>query len=142
MIRKLENRDINEVLSIWLEASFIAHHFIPKHFWESQVEPMKNLYIPHSETWVYEENEKILGFVSLNKGELAAIFIDPSQQKKGIGKALLTQARSLREKLTLKVFKENTAAKAFYLKQGFVVTSEQTDPMTGHPELVMTWEKA
>jgi len=42
MIRKLESRDIERVLEIWLEASVKAHDFIDKSYWESQIEKSKS----------------------------------------------------------------------------------------------------
>ncbi|NMV23502.1 GNAT family N-acetyltransferase, partial [Vibrio parahaemolyticus] len=46
MIRKYNENDMDSVLEIWLNASVKAHDFISAEFWESQLENMRNIYIP------------------------------------------------------------------------------------------------
>ncbi|QDC95498.1 N-acetyltransferase [Vibrio furnissii] len=138
MIRKYNENDMNSVLDIWLNASVKAHAFISPEFWESQVENMRNIYIPASETYVYEVESKVVGFYALYENSLAAIFVSPELQGKGIGKQLLSHAKTQRAELSLAVYKENQASYQFYLSQGFKVLSEQLDEHTGHPEYTMS----
>ncbi|EGQ8015503.1 N-acetyltransferase [Vibrio cholerae] len=137
MIRKYNSNDLDSVMEIWLEASVKAHDFVPAYFWESQVESMRNIYIPAAEVFVYEIESKIVGFYALYENNLAAIFVFPAFQGKGIGKQLLSHAKAQREILSLSVYKENQASYQFYLSQGFTVISEQMDEHTGHPEYTM-----
>lgn len=138
MIRKFGGSDIDPVLDIWLIASIKAHYFVEASFWESQVENMRNIYIPSSETYVFEINSKVVGFYSLNENNLAAIFVSPEFQGRGIGKQFISHAKKQRDRLTLSVYKENEASCKFYLSQGFSVVSEQTDGHTGHQEYAMS----
>lgn len=138
MIRKYNENDMNSVLDIWLNASVKAHAFISPEFWESQVENMRNIYIPASETYVYEVESKVVGFYALYENSLAAIFVSPELQGKGIGKQLLSHAKTQRAELSLAVYKENQASYQFYLSQAFKVLSEQLDEHTGHPEYTMS----
>lgn len=137
MIRKFKESDMNIVLDIWLSASINAHNFVEQSFWKSQVDNMRNIYIPASETYIFEEDTKVLGFYSLNKNILAAIFVSPEHQGNGIGKKLITHAKGQRDGLTLNVYKENVPTYKFYLSQGFIVLSEQADKHTGHQEYTM-----
>ncbi|SIP95689.1 N-acetyltransferase [Marinobacterium stanieri] len=137
MIRPRTDRDIEAILDIWLQASIKAHDFVPDEFWEAQVDDMRTLYIPASETFVFEQNADVVGFYSLNEDRLAAIFVLPEQQGQGIGKQLLDHAKTQRPSLTLSVYTENETACAFYLSQGFEVVSEQIDEDTGCPEYTM-----
>jgi len=132
VIRRYNENDMDSVLEIWLNASVKAHDFISAEFWESQVENMRNLYIPASETYVYETESKVVGFYALYENSLAAIFVSPELQGKGIGKQLLSHAKAQRALLSLCVYKENKASYQFYLSQGFKVVSEQSDEHTGH----------
>lgn len=75
---------------------------------------------------------KVVGFYALYESNLAAIFVEPDLQGKGIGKQLLNHAKSQRVMLILSVYKENQASYKFYLSQGFKVVSEQLDDHTGH----------
>ncbi|WP_149982429.1 N-acetyltransferase [Pseudoalteromonas rhizosphaerae] len=137
MIRKYNSNDLDLVIEIWLEASVKAHNFVSADFWESQVESMRNIYIPASEVFVYEIESKIVGFYALYENNLAAIFVLPAFQGKGIGKQLLSHAKAQRAILSLSVYKENQASYQFYLSQGFRIVSEQLDEHTGHPEYTM-----
>ncbi|OEA00822.1 N-acetyltransferase [Vibrio parahaemolyticus] len=138
MIRKHNSNDLDSVLEIWLEASVKAHDFVPADFWGSQVENMRNIYIPASEVFVYEIESKIVGFYALYESTLAAIFVFPEFQGKGIGKQLLSHAKAQRAILSLSVYKENQASYQFYLSHGFTVVSEQRDEHTGHLEYTMS----
>ncbi|HHG3517599.1 TPA: N-acetyltransferase [Vibrio parahaemolyticus] len=138
MIRKYNSNDLDSVLEIWLEASVKAHDFVPADFWESQVESMRNIYIPASEVFVYEIESKIVGFYALYESALAAIFVFSEFQGKGIGKQLLSHAKAQRAILSLSVYRENQASYQFYLSQGFAVVSEQLDEHMGHPEYTMS----
>lgn len=138
MVREYDENDLDSVLEIWLDASVKAHDFILAEFWESQVENMRNIYLPASEIYVYEMDSKVVGFYALFESSLAAIFVVPELQGKGIGKQLLNHAKNQRTMLTLSVYKENQTSYQFYLSQGFRVVSEQLDKHTGHPEYTMS----
>jgi len=139
MIREYRQADLDQILEIWLSASIKAHNFIAPEFWESKVNDMRDLYIPASETFIAESQGTMAGFYSLYGDNLAAIFVAPDLQGKGIGTALLDDAKKRRECLQLTVYKENVPSVKFYEKQGFVFVSEQMDEHTGHPELVMEY---
>src|SRR5699024_12611470 len=78
--------------------------------WESQIEEMKEKYIPMSETHVITNQTKIIGFISMVEGYLAALFIDVAYQNNGAGKELLNFEKRRRNKIRLKVYKENLSA--------------------------------
>ena len=138
MIRLLQPKDLDSVLQIWLDASLIAHDFIDAAFWQSQVENMRNLYLPASQTFVIERQSTVVGFYSLLEQQMAALFVAPDCQGQGIGKRLMAHARTQRPVLTLAVYKNNTASCQFYLSQGFVVTHEQVDEHSGQAEYWMS----
>ena len=55
MIRKLEDKDIDKVMNIWLESTIKAHDFISKEYWESNYDTVKEVYIPIADSFIYEE---------------------------------------------------------------------------------------
>lgn len=130
---------MERVLDIWLQASIAAHDFIPRQFWEGNLESMREIYLVQAETYVYETDGIIQGFLSLDEERVAALFVAPSMQRQGIGKKLLDKAKAIREKLSLTVYSENTRAAGFYQTCGFRPVAEQTDPHTGRQEVIMTW---
>lgn len=137
MIRPFRPSDMDAVLAVWLEASLAAHDFIPASFWESNVAAMRDLYLPKAETHVHEEDGAVTGFLCLDNDRLAALFVDPRAQGRGIGSRLLDTAKGLRRHLRLTVYERNSRAVAFYARHGFAVTGRQVDESTGEHELIM-----
>jgi putative acetyltransferase len=137
MIREYTKPDIDQILAIWLSSSIEAHNFIKPGFWKSKVNDMRDVYIPASETFVYESDGQIAGFYSLYGNNLAAIFVAPDSQGKGMGTVLLDDAKKRRESFQLTVYKENVPSVKFYEKHGFIPLGEQFDEHTGHLEIMM-----
>lgn len=139
MIRAFQSTDMNDVLDIWLRASIEAHGFVDRGFWESKVDDMRETYIPASDTYVFMEDSIIKGFFSLRGDTLAAMFVTPDFQGKGIGRKLMKKAKSLRKKMDLTVYRENPGSIGFYRKCGFVTIKERVDERTGHIEILMEY---
>lgn len=140
MIRTLQNKDINEVARIWLNSNIQAHDFIPSQYWHDQYEMVKEE-ISKVEVYVYEDNNKILGFVGLSENYLAGIFIRQDVQSKGIGKTLMNFVKGIKEQINLSVYQKNERAIKFYQREGFVIQSENIDHYTNEKEYRMIWKK-
>ena len=141
MIREYTQPDADVTVSIWLNASIEAHNFIPQSYWENKVDDMKNIYLPNSNTFVYEQENQIIGFISLIDDYLAAIFVSPQYQNIGIGKELMNHVKSKKEELLLKVYIKNKSSVEFYKRQGFRIIGEQQDEDTVEMEYKMKWSK-
>lgn len=141
MIRAYKENDIDILIDIWYKGSLQAHDFIDSGYWESQIEEMKEKYIPMSETHVITNQTKIIGFISMVEDYLAALFIDVAYQNNGAGKELLNFEKGQRDKIQLKVYKENLSAVRFYEKNGFIIKKELTDEQTNRQEYLMEWYK-
>lgn len=139
MIRAFSSTDMEEVLNIWLSASVRAHDFVEPDFWAARLDDMRNIYLPSSETYVYEADGKIKGFFSLHEQTLAAIFVAPEYQGEGIGQQLMAKAKALRPRLTLEVYEANRKSVEFYRLCGFAKVAAKMDPHTGHRALVMEY---
>ncbi|WP_212630955.1 N-acetyltransferase [Pseudomonas sp. KB-10] len=141
MIRLYHPADSDAVLDLWLKASILAHDFVPESFWREQLPAMRDLYLPQAETLVLEEKGQVLGFASLHEQRLAALFVSPDAQGRGLGRRLLDEAKRRRDSLELGVYRANTRAVAFYRAGRFVTVNETRDPHTGQPELTMRWSR-
>ncbi|MDW8544590.1 MULTISPECIES: GNAT family N-acetyltransferase [Staphylococcus] len=141
MIRAYKENDIGILIDIWYKGSLQAHNFIDSGYWESQMEEMRGKYIPMSETHVITNQIKIIGFISMVEDYLAALFIDVAYQNNGAGKELLNFEKEQRNKIQLKVYKENLSAVRFYEKNGFIIKKELTDEQTNKQEYLMEWTK-
>lgn len=139
-IRNYKEADLEEMVEIWYDASVVAHSFIPASFWTSQKSAMKEKYLPLAENFVFEEKGRVTGFISLVGDRVCALFVAPEMQGKGIGRTLLERAKTLKGKLSLKVYRENENAFHFYKKCGFVPAREELDELTGSVQILMKWE--
>lgn len=142
-IRPATDTDIPQLVEVWERGSLIAHDFIPATYWRGQREAMAEQYLPAAETYVIvaSDGERPAGFLSLMDSRVAALFIEPEAQGRGLGRELLRHAMSLRDSLDLQVYQKNESAIKFYKRQGFVVTDSCTDPNTGEAEYVMAWSQ-
>ena len=119
MIRKHTPKDLNAILDIWYQASTLAHPFLDDTFVEQVKTAMRDMYVPGSETWVYEDNNKIVGFISMMDNEIGGLFVLPNHHSKGIGTQLVNFIKPLHNSLEVEVFDKNTIGRAFYDKYGF-----------------------
>lgn len=144
MIREATSLDIDRIIDIWLGTSLLAHDFIAADYWIGNQEAMRNQYIPSCKTYVYEDNEsgEVLGFVSMNEGYLAAIFVTPAFQGKGIGRELLNYVKNISPVITLSVYSKNTPSIHFYKREGFRQMEERLDRNTNEYEWVMKYDSS
>ncbi len=140
VIKKFEKKDIDDVIRIWEKENIKAHKFIPKEYWKSNYNYVKEA-LPNAEVYVYINKGKIVGFVGLDNNYIEGIFIDTNNQCNGIGTALLNKVKENKSNLTLNVYKKNKNAINFYKKNGFVITSENIEEHTNEVEYTMTWNK-
>ncbi|WP_018592445.1 N-acetyltransferase [Terrisporobacter glycolicus] len=108
MIRNIESKDIDKIMAIWLKSTIKAHDFIDEGYWNNNYNTVKNVYIPMSDTFVYEDKENIKGFISIINSEfIGALFVGIDCQGNGVGKKLIDYAMNKYKKLNLAVYKDN-----------------------------------
>ena len=135
MIRKYEEKDIDELLDAWYSASKVAHPFLSEEYFEQERKKFTHRNIQETETWVYEKDSKVVGFITLMNELIYAFFVDTDFQRIGIGRVLMEHAKSLRTFLELYVFKENKIGRNFYDKCGFIKVAEHLHEETGFMQL-------
>ena len=146
-IRKMRDADIQQVQRIarttW-NATYegiiplvVQNNFLDSHYSD---ESMK-LRMERSVLYVAEFEGKIAGFANFSpvrvggKVELAAIYVDPECQGKGIGTALLQQAINELpgiQEIYVNVEKENKIGINFYKAKGFEIVKEFEEQFDGH----------
>ncbi|MCA9926278.1 MAG: GNAT family N-acetyltransferase [Anaerolineales bacterium] len=135
MLRKYQTEDLEDVLTVWATASAIAHPFLSTAFLAGERHNIATLYLPNSETWVWEAEGRAAGFISLLGNEVGGLFVDPALHRMGIGQALMDHARTLHGDLEVEVFKANLIGRRFYEKYGFVLMHELIHEETGQAAL-------
>ncbi len=138
MIRRFRNEDADSVMHVWLDANMQAHSFIPQEFWKSNFEYAKEQ-ILKAETYVYEKDGAVLGFIGLNGSYIEGLFVRKEYRTLGIGTALLDFVKEKKSSLLLHVYCQNTGAVDFYIKNSFSVKEKLSDAPAD--EYVMLWEK-
>lgn len=137
-IRKLKNEEIDKVMEIWKLSTIKAHNFIEKEYWENNYDLVKDVYIPKSETFVYDDGQEIRGFISIIHDQfIGALFINIDCQGLGLGSKLIDYVSSKYGKLGLAVYKDNEGAVKFYKKKGFKIIAEQQNEDSGFNEYIM-----
>ena len=124
MIRKHVENDLESIMKVWQESSTLAHPFLNATFVEKVRTDMRNLYIPNSDTWVYENDQGIIGFISMIDEEIGGLFVLPQNHSSGIGTKLVNYVSEFNEKLEVEVFEKNEIGRAFYNKYGFKLMKE------------------
>ena len=137
MLRASRSDDMDEIVEIWLLASLQAHDFVDASCWWQAQEDLRTRYLDHARIWVFEERGELLGFMALVEDYLAALFVRPDRQGRGVGHALLQEAKRQGASLHARVFVENDQAVRFYRRHGFRIGNEVSDPLTGHPQYEM-----
>ena len=138
-IRRLKQQEITEVVALWYNVSLDAHFFISPDYWKKNKITMEKKYLPKSETYIAIENDDILGFISMRKNNLAALFVNTTLQGQGIGAKLLDYIKKRRKTIQLTVYKKNLRAIKFYQNQGFSIINERKDEKTDEIEFIMEW---
>lgn len=142
MIRNLKNDDIDIVMELWKNSTIEAQNFIPDSYWLENYDNVKNKYLPNSDTYVYEEDGEIKGFVSLIENIfIGGLFIRVDSQREGIGSVILDFLKERNDKLQLTVYDKNERAMKFYLKSGFKILNTEIDKKTREKEHLMEWRR-
>ena len=124
MIRRHIENDLERIMKIWEESSTLAHPFLDTTFVEKVKMDMRHIYIPGSETCVFEIDELVVGFISMFDDEIAGLFVLPEYHSKGIGTKLVNYVNEFHKKLEVEVFEENKIGRSFYDTYGFKLDKE------------------
>ena len=96
---------------------------------------MRNIYMPNSETWIFENESGILGFISMMDNEIGGLFVLPKNQTNGIGTKLVNFVSDFNDNLEVEVFERNIIGRAFYDKYGFILINNFNHEESGEKVL-------
>ncbi|WP_421355863.1 N-acetyltransferase [Pseudocitrobacter faecalis] len=141
MIRKWTAKSLDPVLTLWLESTTFAHPFIDELYWHDSLALVRDVYLPAAQTWVWEENDTLLGFISVMDNQfVGALFVAPQALHRGIGSALLNEVKQRYPMLSLEVYQKNGRAVNFYHALGFRIEDGAWQEETKHPTWIMRWQ--
>jgi putative acetyltransferase len=124
LIRKYKTDDTDDLVVIWDNAEALAHPFLSAEVRDQLRKDMRNMYLPNAETWVLEDGRAPVGFIAMAGNEISGLFLETSQQGKGMERQVVDHVVFLKGPLTAEVFKDNKIGLPFYDGHGFAVTGE------------------
>lgn len=141
MIRQSRPEEINALITLWLASTTQAHPFISPDYWLESESIVRQVYLPQARTWVYVEQERIVGFISiLDERFIGALFVTEPFFGRGIGSALIGHAQQHFPELSLEVYQENRRAVDFYQRRGFQIAEPAWQEETQHATWIMSWK--
>ncbi len=90
------------------------------------------------------EPGRVLGFIARQDEDVQALYVAGFARRRGVGKALLEQAKACCARLGLWTFQANTGARRFYRREGFR-EDRRTDGAGNDeklPDVHLAWERA
>ena len=112
------------------------------HFFYEDVTYFRDNILVENTVWVVDdEQDRPLAFMAINNDFIDQIFVHPDHWRQGIGEALIRFARTLSpQHLWLYTLQDNVNARAFYEKNGFVVTKLGiSPPPDNEPDVKYEW---
>jgi GNAT superfamily N-acetyltransferase len=120
-IRRAEPTDGDAVAAVFVAARQ-AMDYLPPLDVEGASAFIRTRVVAELETWVALEERAIVGFATLDAGDLDHLYVAPEAQGHGVGAALLDHVKALRaDGFELWVFQRNAGARRFYERQGCVL---------------------
>lgn len=138
MIRKIREDDIVRVMALWMKGNLKYHDFIDKDYW-LEIFNNKKEEILHNDTFVYIEDEKILGFINLKNQNITDIYVDNNLLRQGIGKKLINYCKDIRENLEVIIFEKNINAMLFFSSLEFKNMGIRINEKFSEKEYILKW---
>lgn len=118
---------------IWFDAVEATHGFLAEDDFEFYAALVRDELLPLGRFWVAADAEdRSVGFLHLDGATIEALFVDPAHHGEGIGRALVSHARTLSPHLELEA-NEQSGAAGFYRRLGFRETGRSPVDGTGRP---------
>ncbi|GLX11540.1 hypothetical protein Misp03_84660 [Microbispora sp. NBRC 16548] len=126
LIRRAWSGDAGHIADVFLAAQAGMTYLPRLHSDEETRAWIADAMLPASQVWVAELQGQVVGFACLQGDRLDHLYVTPAAQGRGIGTALLGQAKKARPRmLDLHVFQQNTGARRFYERHGFTLVEER-----------------
>ncbi|WP_442482029.1 acetyltransferase [Aeoliella sp. SH292] len=118
--------DTDRVLEIWRSAVDATHDFLAP-LDRVAIDAEVSAFLPQvSLILAVDASDTPQGFMLLGGGHMEALFVDPDQFGRGIGKALVEAALADHPRLTTDVNEQNPQALGFYEHMGFEIVGRST----------------
>ena len=144
LLRQSKPEDHDRLFKVWQTAVEATHHFLKQKDAEEISAMVREQYIPNvTFTVTVDENDIPTAFLGMTDNVIDALFVHADHLGQGIGSVIMGHVKERFDHLKLDVNEDNSGARAFYEKQGFVMTgrSETDDDGRPYPIIHMEWVK-
>lgn len=132
LFRKANQKDYNEILTIW-EKSVLATHDFLKDKDREEIKKEIPSYFDYLDIQLWYEKDELIGFSGTNEHHLEMLFLNPDKTSKGYGQAIISSLIKDFNIKTVDVNKDNENATKFYIKSGFHILNQSEIDSSGRP---------
>jgi len=146
-IRRIAASDVDDVVQLWNATKRDTYDFIALEQNRSVAEDaafFRARILARCSIWIACEGSAVLGFLALEGSYVDRLYVHPREQRRGIGRALLTQAMELSPQgIELHTHQKNAKARAFYEKNGLRAVRFGVSPEPeSEPDVEYHWRPA
>ncbi|KUN92505.1 GNAT family N-acetyltransferase [Streptomyces caeruleatus] len=144
LLRRARAADAHAAADVWLRSYAAALPTVRCAHDDADVRDwFARVLVPQYETWVAVTENKVLGLLVLNGGELKQLYLKPDCRGRGLGDRFMSLAKQQKpDGLSLWTFQINGPARRFYQRHGFVEV-ERTDGQRNderEPDIRYIWQ--
>ena len=136
--------DTEAVAAVWYRAGIEAYPYLAG--WRDMTPELalavfRSHIAARCKVFVAEQGATIAGFLALQGSYVDRLYVDPSRQRRGLGRALIARARELSPAgLELHTHQQNESGRRFYEALGFVaVRFGISPPPESAPDVEYHW---
>jgi ribosomal protein S18 acetylase RimI-like enzyme len=146
-IRRMQPRELDAVIRVWHLTKQVAYPYLPTEQGLTLADNdriFRAVILPDADLWVAEVDGTVAGFMALRGSYLDRLYVLPEAQGRGLGSALLRQAKALSPGgLQLHTHVQNHQARAVYEHHGFrAVRFGVSPPPESAPDVEYHWTPA
>lgn len=143
-IRFAEEADAAAIARIHMTSRSATMPYLPpqKRSHEQVTRWVQEVLLKQCRIWVAVRDAEIIGYAALDDDMLEDLYLRPDVRRQGIGTLLLDEVRrNSPDGVSLRVFQQNTDARAFYERHGFTVvdTNAGDRNMENLPDMTLRW---
>ncbi len=144
VIRLAEPPELEAATEVWVRSRWDAEPALEERMGytrEQNHEHFANVVARENAVWLALRAGRIVGLMAYRDGLVDQLFVEPRDQRTGVGLALLERAKALSPKgLKLYTHQSNVRARAFYESQGFeAIAFGISPPPENEPDVTYAW---
>ncbi len=144
VVRRMEPDELPPVIDVWHRSLVDSLDWLRPEQRSSEAEYrafFRNVVAKSCELWVAERDGSILGVLAMQRDAVSRMYVDTAEQGKGVGSALMDQAKALSpEGLRLVTLERNEQARRFYQRRGFMAYNHGRSPAPeNEPDVWYRW---